>query len=582
MFTLDRFGEYTVSASGQQFQYTQTNAPDAAGYQAYLESVAANSIMLDDGLSTQNPNPIKIIDGGDGILTSGESFRMGDQLSDVTGVLTYSFNEFRIQNGTGTYRQTNPRPDQPADTGGNFKIASLNVLNYFTTLDLPSALTDNGSDPRGADTLAEFERQAEKIVNAIVAMDADILGLVELENDFAGTNIAIEDLVNRVNAALGGEIYAWIDPGQEFIGSDAIANGIIYKIAEVEPLGDAAILTTFDGRNFLDPLGAGNDLNRPAIAQTFEDLDTGQIMTVSVNHLKSKGSVSGIGADYDQLDGQSNNNATRTAAVDILADWLASDPTGQGSENTLILGDLNAYAMEDPITALQALGYTNLSSAASGGPGTPYTYVFDGQVGTLDYILALGPMVENLTGVTEWHINADEADAFDYNMDFGRDPSLFDGASAARNSDHDPVIAGFNLPIYYNQIAGTEKSDTLIGTDKRDRIDAGGGPDRVDAGAGDDLIIAGGGSADRLIGGTGADIFEFSLAIATNGRKDQTFLLDFDVTEDVIDLGGAQISAVKESRNSVELHLDGGRDRIIVYNTDDFDSITFADPLAIA
>lgn len=578
MFNLDRFGQYTVNANGQEFQFTQTNAPDQEGYQAHLENVAANTIVLDDGLTQSNPSTISVIDGNDGVLTNTDSFRMGDTITNITGVLNYSFDEFRIQNGTGDYSQTNPRPDEPADTGGDFKVASLNVLNYFTTLDESGVVTDIAADPRGADNQAEFDRQAEKLVNAIVAMDADILGLVELENDFAGTNFAIKDLVDRVNAALGDTVYAWVDPGQEFVGGDAIANGIIYKIDEVALVGDAAILTTFEGQNFLDPLGAGRDLNRASIAQTFEDLDTGQTMTISVNHLKSKGSLSGIEADNDQLDGQGNNNATRTEAAKTLANWLASDPTGQGAENTMIIGDLNAYAMEDPLTALSALGYTDLASTAL---ESPYSYVFDGQIGTLDYILASGPIADYLSGVTEWHINSDEPDAFDYNLDFGRDPSLFDGTTSTRNSDHDPVIAGFDLPINYNDIAGTDKHDEIFGTDGRDRIDAMGGPDIVHAGAGEDLIIVGSGPVELLFGGADADTFQFSESIATDGRKDQAFLRDFDVSEDMIDLGGAEIASYREKKDFVEIFLEGGRDRIVVENTDDFDAIIFVDPLVV-
>ena len=65
------------------------------------------------------------------------------------------------------------------------------------------------------------------------------------------------------------------------------------------------------------------------------------------------------------------------------------DPTGTGAENELILGDLNAYAQEDPIQALEAAGYTDVAGSVLGEES--YSYVFDGQVGTLDYILANGP-----------------------------------------------------------------------------------------------------------------------------------------------------------------------------------------------
>lgn len=578
MFNLDRFGQYNVSANGQQFQFTQNNAPDQAGFEAHKQNVAASTVVLDDGLTSQNPAQIKVIDGNDGVLTSADSFRMGDEISNITGVVSYSFDEFRLHNATGSYAQSNPRPDQPADVGGNFKIASLNVLNYFTTIDATGVVTDIGLDPRGADTQAEFDRQADKIVNAIVAMDADILGLVELENDFAGAVIPIDDLVNRVNTALGADIYSWADPGQEFVGTDAIANGLIYKHGSVQPLGSMAILTNHNGQNFLDPLGAGRDLNRAAIAQTFEDLDTGQTMTVSVNHFKSKGSLSGLAADNDQGDGQGNNNATRTEAANILADWLATDPTGQGSPNSFILGDLNAYAMEDPVTALKNAGYTDLAAATLGN--SAYSYTFDGQIGTLDYILASGPIAQSLSGLTEWHINSDEPDAFDYNLDFGRDPALFDGTTAARNSDHDPVIAGFDLQPLYNMIAGNDRWNWLNGTDGRDKIDAMGGSDYVNGKGGDDLIIAGGGRFDFLKGGSGADIFQFSDDIASDRHRDVAHLADFDTSEDMIDLGGAEIASVKERWSWVEIKLDGGRDKIVVYNTNDFDDIMFTDTFA--
>ena len=85
-----------------------------------------------------------------------------------------------------------------------------------------------------------------------------------------------------------------------------------------------------------------------------------------VNHLKSKGSGCGAGDD-DTTTGQGNCNGTRTLAAQALADWLATDPTGSGDPDVLIIGDLNSYAKEDPIVALQNAGYTNLV-AAFGGP----------------------------------------------------------------------------------------------------------------------------------------------------------------------------------------------------------------------
>ncbi|CTQ49475.1 ExeM/NucH family extracellular endonuclease [Jannaschia donghaensis] len=631
LFNLDRFGQYSVTEGERPTQFTQTNDPDAEGNDAYLQDVATRTIVLDDGQSAQNPDEIRIIDGNDGVLTSDDAFRMGDTITDITGVVAYSFDEFRINAPTGTYTETNPRPEEPDEIGGNFKVASLNVLNYFTTIDEPGIATDNGSDPRGADSVLEFERQAEKLVNAIVEMDAAVVGLIEIENDFAGDTFAIKDLVDRVNTQLGSEVYAFVDPGQEFIGGDAISNGLIYKQNEVALNGDLAILETFEGRNFLDPLDAGRDLNRPAIAQTFTDLDTGETITVSVNHLKSKGSLSGLDVDVAQGDGQGNNNATRAAAADILGDWINSDPTGQGAENILILGDLNAYAQEDPIRELEADGFTDLAAQELGDDA--YSFVFDGLIGTLDYALANDALAEMLVGVTEWHINADEADAIDYNLDFGRDPDLFDGDTPARNSDHDPVIVSFDFAPALNLIAGTEERDYIIATegsdeiragggrdfvlalggddlvfgdDGRDRIiggegndsifggagedrlfggngddelDGGSGRDRIYGGDGDDRIAGGGGTKDMVWGGEGADTFIFSAEIANDGSRDKTKIFDFDVDADLLDLGGAEIARVNETSGFTRITLEGG-DEITLLGVQNADEIVFVDELA--
>ncbi len=479
MFNLDRFGEYRVS-DGRPEQFTQSNDPSVEGFDAHLQEIAATGLVLDDGSNVQNPFTLEIIDGNDGVLTAADSFRMGDTLTNLTGVVAYGFDEFRLNDATADYSHENPRPAAPEEVGGNFKVASLNVLNYFTTLDtVPGSFNgpntsgpNDDQEPRGANSTEELERQATKLVNAIVAMDADVLGLLELEND---DDIAIADLVARVNAALGSEVYDFIATGDA--GTDAVTTGIIYKIDTVAPVGAAAVLTEFGGQSFVDPLGAGSQQNRPSVAQSFQHLESGETMTVAVNHLKSKGSSTGVAADDDQLDGQGASNATRTAAVSILTDWLASDPTGSGAANQLIIGDLNAYASEDPIRALEAAGFTDIAGALLGDEA--YSFVFDGQIGTLDYVLANGPAFEKVTGVAEWHVNADEADAIDYNIDIiqgvTRDPSLFDGTTAARNSDHDPVIVGFELQAARTVVANVEGRNVFIGADAAERFQLGDG-----------------------------------------------------------------------------------------------------------
>ena len=605
MFNLDRFGEYRVSDQRYE-QFTQSNLPSVSGFDTHLQQVAKGSILLDDGLGVQNPAEIRVIDGNNGVLTAEDVFRMGDAIGGITGVLGYSFDEFRLQNGTGTYEALNPRPDAPEDVGGNFKVASANVLNYFTTLDLPGASTDIGLDPRGADTAEELERQATKIVEALTEIDADVFGLVEIENDFEGEDFAIKDLVARMNAKVGAEVYGFVDPGQHFVGTDAIANALVYRTDRVETVGEMAILTVLDdGRNFLDPLGADRDLNRAAIAQTFVDKDTGQMLTVSVNHLKSKGSTDGFEGEPD---GQGNSSASRTAAAEILADWMASNPTGvEGVERQIILGDLNAYAKEDPIRALEAEGWTDLARLSE---PDAYSYVFDGQIGTLDYAMANAALLADFTGATEWHINADEPDALDYDTS-NNDPALY-APDATRFSDHDPVVAGF---AFYKEIEGGTKGDVLVGTSAwddiqgfrgndlilggegndrlrgglgnddvfggtgDDLIDGGLGNDKVFAGAGDDTILLGQGNNDKVWGEDGADTFVFAPAVAADGHVNKTSIFGFEADADMIDIGGLEIEKLREHKLFVSLTLEGDGDVITLWGVSDVDDIQFVDPL---
>ena len=343
----------------------------------------------------------------------------------------YAFGAYEIHpTETVTFTRVNAREDAPSDVGGTHTVASFNVLNYFVTLDTGSPICGptGGLDCRGADNEVEFNRQRTKIITALLAMDADVIGLMEIENH--PTDDAVKDLVSGLNAIAGAGTYAYIDTGT--IGTDAIKVALLYKPAQVVPDGSHAILDSSVDATFLDTK------NRPVLAQTFADVVTGQKFTVAVNHLKSKGSDCDDVSDPDTGDGQGNCNLTRTAAATALVNWLATDPTSSDSNAFLIIGDLNSYAMEDPIDAIKAAGYTDLLASLT----DPYSYVFSGQSGYLDHALANGPMSTMVTGVTIWHINTDEPAALDYN-DYNQ-PELYQ-PDQYRASDHDPIFVGLDL-----------------------------------------------------------------------------------------------------------------------------------------
>lgn len=419
-FEYGRFGTITLTV-GRQFQPTglyDAGSPEAV---ALAAQNIAESITLDDGRSNQNPDPAIHPNGEE--FTLQNTFRSGDLVTNVTGVLDYRFDVWGVQpTQSADFVAANPRPAVP-DVGGELKVASLNVLNYFTTL--------TGPDARGADDPAEFERQEAKIVTALAEMDADVYGLVEIENNAT----AVATLTAALNERLGAEVYDYIETG--VIGTDVITTALLYKPASVTPVGAFQLMDQSKDPRWLD------DYNRPALTQGFTDAQ-GAGFTVVVNHLKSKGSDCNAVGDPTDPNGQGNCNGVRTQAAAALADWLATDPTGLGAGRELIIGDLNSYAQEDPIQQLAGAGYTDLLTRFQGQDA--YTYVFDGQFGSLDHGIAGPGILGEVTGASTWSVNADEPSLIDYDMTFKADAqdALY-APDAYRSSDHDPVMVGLDL-----------------------------------------------------------------------------------------------------------------------------------------
>jgi predicted extracellular nuclease len=553
-----RYGEVDLSVGDRLDNPTNVVAPgpDAVALQELNDR---SRIQLEDGRTAENPSPAPYIgDGG--------TLRAGDTIPDLTGVLHYAYGAYELHpTETVNFTRVNTRDATPLDVGGTLKVASFNVLNYFTTLDgsgdICGPLGNLGC--RGADNAFEFTRQRDKIIAAITIMDADVIGLMEMENHPA--DVALQDLVTGLNDVAGPGTYAAVNTGP--IGTDAIKVAFIYKPGAVTPVGSSAVLDT---PAFVDPNGTGQGRNRPALAQTFADNASGQKFTAVVNHFKSKGASGldeegsicltdpGSNPDCDQGDGQGYWNDTRTDAALALVAWLQTDPTGSDDPNFLIIGDLNAYAMEDPVTTIKSASYTNLVESFIGPDA--YSYVFSGQSGYLDHALADPSMSAQVTGVTEWHINTDEPAALDYN-DYNQ-PELYQ-PDQYRASDHDPVLIGLNLvpqcagqnatvyvdgngvivgglkagQLYDNELWGTCGNDIIVGTTGNESIFGLKGDDLICGLEGDDSLRGQRGS-DALYGGAGNDVLIGMWGIDILNGGDGNDYLDGGYHDDTLN-GGA-------------------------------------------
>jgi predicted extracellular nuclease len=506
VFDLTRFGELTLSEGGLLVQPTELARPGAEAQQIAAEN-ALRRILLDDG-SNASLNATTAP-----YLSPGTPVRVGDVV-DFTEplVLGFGFSAWRLQPADGTtdgvFAPQNTRPSAPDPVGGDLRVAAFNVLNYFVTLDPAIG--------RGATSPAQFERQAGKIVPAILALDAEVVALMEIEDtDSTGyspgdADAALADLVARLNVAEGSEDWAYVPLPDELyaVDRDVIRNGIIYRAGSVQPVGDSVGLvdeTVWDNA-------------REPIAQTFAK--DGDAVTVISNHFKSKGSpADATGDNVDSGDGQAAWNGDRVRQAQSLAAFAAEIAEQTGDADILLMGDFNAYSREDPIVALEDAGYVDLGREFD--PGR-YSYVFDELSGSLDHGLASDSLADKVTDAVHWNINAVESFAYQYTGD----PELY-ASDPFRSSDHDPLVVGIDL---VETCAGLEPS--IIGTGGDDVLSGTNGPDVIMGLDGDDVItglngddvICGGAGDDQLSGGNGDDIllggFRDDLIVGGNGADD--------------------------------------------------------------
>ncbi|MGX5913984.1 ExeM/NucH family extracellular endonuclease [Aliidiomarina sp. Khilg15.8] len=430
-YQLARFGTLDL-ATESLWVPTQKVAPgDAATTLAAQNQL--KRIVLDDGSSVENPAEVPYPTPG---LHINNPVRSGDQVSNIQGVLVKMGAQYHIHpTTTPRFAQNNPRPDSTdIARAGDLRVVTFNVLNYFNG----DGQGGGFPTPRGAESAAEFERQHARIVSAMAAMDGDIYALMEIENDGFGEHSAVAELTRGLNQAMPDAKFEFVDPGTSELGGDAITQAIIYRADRVSPIGKAAFTTQ-------GPFAWGS---RPPLAQTFVVEATDGLINVVANHFKSKGSCPDNSADKNanQQDGQACWNVLRAQTSSALVHWLRQYPTGYTQQSTLLSGDFNAYAQEDPIRALENAGYVNLA-----GKYAPdgYSYVFRGEKGSLDHVLAHSSLSPAIMNMAYWHINADEPVAFEYPLDGKSEAQQRDwyAPSPYRSSDHDPIVVDIDSAL---------------------------------------------------------------------------------------------------------------------------------------
>jgi len=411
---LAKAGELGVAFGGRLWQPSEIAAPGSAELAAASADNARRLLLLGEaGAHAPDSLPAYL-----GTGEAAAALRAGTTLQGVEGIVGGVVDGAARLYPTAPLQPTAASVPAPPQVAGTLRVAAFNLENFF------NGDGCGGGFPtlRGARTAAEFQAQLAKLVATIRPLQADVAAVMELENDGYGPTSAIATLVAALNAGDGGD-WRFVDAGRG-PGDNPIRVGLIYRASRVSPVGKPAVL---EG----GPFAAHS---RVPLAQAFRR-GNGQPFVVVANHFKSKGCGDAAADDADHGDGQGCWNATRTDSARRLDAWLRTDPTGSGSSASVLLGDFNAYAMEDPLRLLRDAGWRD--ALAEAHVEQPYSFIYKGLSGRLDHALLSPALAPLLRGAAEWHINADAPDADGY-----RERNV---PGPVRSSDHDPLLLGFEL-----------------------------------------------------------------------------------------------------------------------------------------
>ena len=467
-YSLNRYGELGLAPGTEALrQPTDKFAPGSPEMHELEESNAARYVILDDGstrdftrdgASTKLPY---IMQNGSEVKTIRTTNQV--EFADTGVVLDYSHEAWRFQPTsmiTGDSATADlpitwdpARPEAP-QVAGDYTVAAFNVLNFFINLGEDNGAKSYkdrfgngvGSDSgtfRGAWSESAFNDQKGKILTALEGLDADVIGLSEIENaaNTVGGSYddAVKYLVGELNKRADSEKWDYVKaPSNASADTDVIRTAMIYKKDRVEPVGEARLLEDdrFKG-TARTPLAA--EFKPVSDRCAAEGPDSFVVVT---NHFKSKGSVAN--GDADTGDGQGNNPNVRNAHAQAVLDGLSKQPQWQ-EKATFVMGDLNSYSKEDAISIFRNAGYGIPVEDLNGDKDWQdvASYQFDGRLGSLDHILA-NKNVKAVAAQT-WNINADEPIAMEYSRRNYTGGDVFEADNPYRSSDHDPVKVGFNL-----------------------------------------------------------------------------------------------------------------------------------------
>ena len=335
--------------------------------------------------------------------------RNGERLHNLKAVVTddmelkFVSGKWEGNNTRAAIEHTLPNVDMTGEH--NVLVCGAN-LEYYLVQSLGTGY--------GPDDSYEHQKQRTKVKKALAEIHADVYGLVEIEQGQAALAEIAADLTS-----LTGSHYDYVNDGGAVDGSYT-KSGYVYNSDRIQPVGI---------------ISQNNSIvKHRKMVQGFILIENNERFIYSINHFKAK-SGSGTGKNADQGDGQGTFNYSRVQEAQSVLQVMEGYQNYYEDNDVLIMGDLNAYAKEDPIRKFTDAGMYDLHRYFHAD--SSYSYVFGEQAGYLDHAIANKALINQVTGMGAWHVNSDESDEYTY--DKSNDQTVF------RYSDHDPVLVGLRL-----------------------------------------------------------------------------------------------------------------------------------------
>lgn len=344
-----------------------------------------------------NPERLQIDAAG---VNTGPLVSTGDVLGNVTGVVSYDFGAYEIVPGVvPTATSGGLQREVSTLKAGNRRmtVASYNVENL-----LPGQAS-------------RFTDLAGQIINELNT--PDVIALQEIVTVEGGVAqdpaVTLQNLVNAI-AAAGGPSYQFAFRPSEGVLDDRIVNAYLYNPSRVTLAGPVEYVPGVSAAG-----SPYDDARGPLIAQF---VFNGETVTVVNNHWSSRGGSQPLyGANQPPLNG---SEARRQGQGEVLNAYLDTLLGGDSDASVVVLGDLNSFYWENPQVALRGTGADQILYGLYEllALNERYSYNFDGNAQSLDYIYASGALFGYAPLFDIVHRNSEFSNAF---------------------SDHDPLVASF-------------------------------------------------------------------------------------------------------------------------------------------